>query len=320
MKRSLAVLAVVALAGLAQAQPRVAIVAAADSPGGPRYTDPQNKLLGTGLFSAVDIIDARVVTPTLADLQQYDAVMTWTNFDYADAVTLGNNMADYVDAGGGVVVTIFANTTTGTNRRLQGRWAGTYEIIPAGLGNLSTGGPLGIGNILVPGHPTLDSVSTFNGGNSSWRPTTQTLTSHGEKVAQWSDGSTLIAVSNQYPTRVDLGMYPPSDVVNTSWWVSSSDGARLMANALIFAAGGGAPTCEPDLTTGAIAGVPGYGVPNGVLNNDDFFYYLALFAANDLRADLTTGAIAGVPGYGVPNGILNNDDFFYYLALFAAGC
>ena len=54
MTRSLAVLAVVALAGLAQAQPRVAIVAAADSPGGLRYTDPQNKLVGTGLFSAVE--------------------------------------------------------------------------------------------------------------------------------------------------------------------------------------------------------------------------------------------------------------------------
>ncbi|MEZ6235815.1 MAG: GC-type dockerin domain-anchored protein [Phycisphaerales bacterium] len=82
--------------------------------------------------------------------------------------------------------------------------------------------------------------------------------------------------------------------------------------------GGG---CEPDLTTGAIAGQPGYGVPNGVLNNDDFFYYLAQFAAGNLAvADLTTGAIAGQPGYGVPNGVLNNDDFFYYLAIFAAGC
>ncbi|MEZ6235474.1 MAG: GC-type dockerin domain-anchored protein [Phycisphaerales bacterium] len=82
--------------------------------------------------------------------------------------------------------------------------------------------------------------------------------------------------------------------------------------------GGG---CEPDLTTGAIAGAPGYGVPNGVLNNDDFFYYLAQFAAGNLAvADLTTGAISGQPGYGVPNGILNNDDFFYYLAIFAAGC
>ncbi|MEZ6232732.1 MAG: VCBS repeat-containing protein [Phycisphaerales bacterium] len=80
------------------------------------------------------------------------------------------------------------------------------------------------------------------------------------------------------------------------------------------------PPCQPDLTTGAIPGIPGYGVPNGILNNDDFFYYLAIFAANDPAADLTTGAIPGQPGYGVPNGIINNDDFFYYLAIFAEGC
>jgi hypothetical protein len=79
--------------------------------------------------------------------------------------------------------------------------------------------------------------------------------------------------------------------------------------------------CDPDLTAGAVAGQPGYGIPNGVLNNDDFFYYLAQFAAGNVAvADLTTGAVAGQPGYAVPNGIINNDDFFYYLALFAAGC
>ena len=79
--------------------------------------------------------------------------------------------------------------------------------------------------------------------------------------------------------------------------------------------------CEPDITTGAVAGQPGYGVPNGVLNNDDFFYFLAQFAAGNLAvADVTTGAVQGQPGYGVPNGIINNDDFFYHLAIFAAGC
>jgi len=79
--------------------------------------------------------------------------------------------------------------------------------------------------------------------------------------------------------------------------------------------------CRPDLTTNAIPGSPGYGVPNGVLNNDDFFYYLSQFAAGNLAvADLTTSAIPGSPGYGVPNGILNNDDFFFYLSIFAAGC
>jgi hypothetical protein len=81
------------------------------------------------------------------------------------------------------------------------------------------------------------------------------------------------------------------------------------------------PTCRPDLTTGAVQGQPGYGVPNGILNNDDFFYFLAQFAAGNLAvADITTGAVQGQPGYGVPNGIINNDDFFYFLAIFAAGC
>ena len=79
--------------------------------------------------------------------------------------------------------------------------------------------------------------------------------------------------------------------------------------------------CPSDLSTGALAGQPGYGVPNGVLNNDDFFYFLAQFAAGNLAVcDMTAGAVPGQPGYGVPNGVLNNDDFFYYLTLFAAGC
>ena len=89
----------------------------------------------------------------------------------------------------------------------------------------------------------------------------------------------------------------------------------------INATEGAGPTCKPDLTTTAVVGTPGYGVPNGVLNNDDFFYYLAQFAAGNVAvADLTTTAVVGSPGYGVPNGIVNNDDFFYYLAIFAAGC
>ncbi len=89
---------------------------------------------------------------------------------------------------------------------------------------------------------------------------------------------------------------------------------------------GPGPTCQPDLTATAIPGSPGYGIPNGVLNNDDFFYYLNVFAQNigcttcPIPPDLTFTAIPGSPGYGVPNGVLNTDDFFYYLALFAAGC
>jgi hypothetical protein len=79
--------------------------------------------------------------------------------------------------------------------------------------------------------------------------------------------------------------------------------------------------CTADLTTGAIGGQPGFGVPNGVLDNEDFFYYLSQFAAgNAVVADVTAGAVAGQAGFGIPNGVINNDDFFYYLGLFADGC
>ncbi|MCA9287526.1 MAG: hypothetical protein KDA05_03020 [Phycisphaerales bacterium] len=90
--------------------------------------------------------------------------------------------------------------------------------------------------------------------------------------------------------------------------------------------------CQADLTTGAIPGTPGYGIPNGIVNNDDFFYYLNLFTSElgcgvgpgltrcPSPPDLTTTAIPGTPGFGILDGFISNDDFFYYLTLFAQGC
>lgn len=78
--------------------------------------------------------------------------------------------------------------------------------------------------------------------------------------------------------------------------------------------------CIPDLTTTANPFAAGFGTPNGILNNDDFFYYLLLFENANPQADMTATAIPGTPGYGTPNGVINNDDFFYFVMLFAAGC
>lgn len=82
----------------------------------------------------------------------------------------------------------------------------------------------------------------------------------------------------------------------------------------------GPQECPPDLTTTADPFAPGFGEPNGILNSEDFFYYLLLFANANPEADLTTTAIPGTTGYGTPNGVINNDDFFYYLSIFAEGC
>jgi len=36
--------------------------------------------------------------------------------------------------------------------------------------------------------------------------------------------------------------------------------------------------------------------------------------------DVDTAIRPGAPGYGTGNGVLNNDDFFFYILIFAAGC
>ena len=83
-------------------------VAVLGSESNPAFTaDVQTKLLGTGQFTTVDILDVRTTTPTLVQLQAYHAVLIWSDAGYADPVILGNNLADYHDGCGGVVTAIF---------------------------------------------------------------------------------------------------------------------------------------------------------------------------------------------------------------------
>ncbi len=66
-------------------------------------TQLQSEILAEPNVLAVDLFDAQAGTPTLAQLQQYEIVVPYSNFPFLDGDTLGNNLADYVD-GGGVVV------------------------------------------------------------------------------------------------------------------------------------------------------------------------------------------------------------------------
>jgi hypothetical protein len=61
----------------------------------------------------VDYYDARAGTPDAALLSNYSCVMVWANFAFADNVLYGNNLADFVDAGGHVVLGAFCAYTSG---------------------------------------------------------------------------------------------------------------------------------------------------------------------------------------------------------------
>lgn len=220
----------------------VAIVAsAANDVSAPWFTVPQNALAASGAFASVTVINAGAVTPTPAELSAFDAVLVWSNMAFADPTALGDNLADYVDGGGSVVVAVFANSSTTAGRALAGRWqADDYEIIPAGSG--TTTGSATRGPFDVPNHPIMAGIITFAGGSSSFRPTTTDLAAGAIRLATWDDGSTLVAIRNDKAgKRVDLGFYPPSDLVQADFWDSTTDGTDLMVNALSFAANPSVP-------------------------------------------------------------------------------
>ncbi len=237
-----------ALAICSMAAPAVAVL------GGPLTaswnSDVQAKLLATGFFSTVDIINISTTTPTLAQLKNYSAVLVYSDEPgYADATTFGNNLADYVDGGGGVVLAVFA---IGANV-MSGRFhtADYYAIEP---GPSASGTVLTMGTILEAGSPLLTGVSSMNGGTSSFHGT-GSLNGSAVGVVNWSNGKPLIArrtIGGRQ--RVDLNFFPPSNAARADLWLATTDGARIMANALLFTIPG-APTTVPALSAGALAGL-----------------------------------------------------------------
>ena len=294
---------VAAVAGLASgaslAQPfNVAIVAAASA--GCNFTDPQAKLQGSGLFNIVDVIDVALGTPSLATLQQYDAVICWTNSTPQDTNAWGDVLADYVDAGGGVVVAVFANSTVTANRDIGGRWRNNpaYEVIVPRTGNISTAS--GLGTIHDPSHPIMAGVSNFT-CSTCFRMNGTGLHPGATLIASWADGRPLVVVGSN-PKRVDIGFYPPSSDCVAAYWSPAGHGDEMMAQAVAFAAGGGGG-CYADCDTST-------GV--GVLDIFDFLCFGNRFAANDPYAcdcDTTTGP-----------GVCDIFDFLCFGNEFNAGC
>lgn len=61
-----------------------------------------------------DYYDARHGTPGIGLLDAYDGVVTWVNYEYQNNVAFGNNLADFVDHGGRVILGAFCVYTSGS--------------------------------------------------------------------------------------------------------------------------------------------------------------------------------------------------------------
>jgi hypothetical protein len=190
--------------------------------------DVQAKLVGTGRFSSVDTFDCASGTPTPSQLASYTAVLVYPDGGYADQNALGDELADFADSGGDVVEGVFGWASWGA---LGGRWAsGGYDVY-----TINSGQRQGTTYNLVPDVPSsslLNGVSAFNGGSSNYLDDV-TLAPGSTQVAHWNDGSsTPLVAYNAH--GVGLNFFPPSSDARADFWDATTDGATLLANALLF--------------------------------------------------------------------------------------
>lgn len=206
-----------------------------------RLFDVQRQLQQGGLVN-VETFNIRTQTPSPEYLRQFNAIMFFSYHGF-DQVSLGNLLADFVDMGGGVVFCAYGNC--GRGNKLEGKWA-MKKYDPLTLGATSRSPFLSLGRKLIPNHPILDGVETFDGGEQSSHGDGMPH-SEGKVVAEWSNGRPLVVelrtqAGSPHARKggeiIGLNLYPPSNDVASGGWNSKSNGGRLMANALHYAARG----------------------------------------------------------------------------------
>jgi len=167
-------------------------------------------------ISTVDQFNTEYDTPTLSQLQQYDAVIVWANWQHADPVGLGDVLADYVDSGGKVMLTQPSVTPP---------WGVEGRIITGSYSPFAYEGepiwwPAELG-WYDPSHPIMEGVGNITDESQE----DVMLTEGAELVALWDNGEPLVATKYSV---VSINIFLSDSY---SW---TGDVPTLVHNALIW--------------------------------------------------------------------------------------
>jgi hypothetical protein len=157
-------------------------------------TPPDTELEAFAEINTVTTFDASLGTPDLATLGLYDAVLVYSDSAFDAPILLGNRLADYVDAGGGLVIATLSLSPSGLSpdRELQGAIMnpGYNPLIPN-----STTQPAGGINALVPSDSIFDDIDlnavTFSVGSLPYA--NPTLDTGATLLADDGNGVNMIA-------------------------------------------------------------------------------------------------------------------------------
>ena len=217
-----ALLAVLLCVGQTQASIDVGIFCA-------DYSPPVTELNNLGLFNSVTSTYVGQ-TPTLAQLLAYDSVLAYTNYEPSDPTAFGNVLADYVDAGGHLVISTYGFSSQWA---IEGRItnAGYAPLTKAAIGDVS-------GNLVAtaPGDPIfsgvdLSGLAYFHNGNFAHPG----LDPGATLLATDGNGINMIA-RNASGNVVGLNLFP------ASYGGNNAELYQLVGNALL-------PNNVPEPTT-----------------------------------------------------------------------
>jgi elongation factor P hydroxylase len=189
------------------------LIVYADTDGAP--TQLRSQILAEPGVTAVDLFDAFSGTPTLGVLQQYNIVVPFSNSTFQDPITLGNNLADYVDAGGIVVQYGFSHYGPGQAYGINGRWvSGDYNPYNYST-NLVIRTPFTLGAFNA-GHPLMAGVTTLNGDDQN----VVMLAAGATQVAAASNGNSLVAFRPVSGGHITVGVtaFVGADSTQSGHW------------------------------------------------------------------------------------------------------
>ncbi len=235
----LGVVTLLAGAGVASASPvNVAILSATGSSA--LDSDVIARITADASFLNITAINVAQGTATPdPDLSPYAAVMVIGNLAFADGTGLGNELDAYLNSGHGVIIAAYANYQSGFSCQAAYELCGSfwssddYAIEPGNYSSLKTHPTLG--TVHVPNSPLMTNVTSLDGGSSTVY-INGAVSSNATDIADWSDGTPLIATKLVGSgTVVGLNLFPPSNLAASNLWVSTTSGGQIMADAFAYA-------------------------------------------------------------------------------------
>ena len=169
------------------------------------------------------------LVPDLKQLLLYDAVLVWSDCEFAYSNLLGDVLAEYWNNGGGVVLAVFDWSPWGGGvRGTFGNIANGYILIDSDYVSYDST-YRSLGTISEPSSPLVKGVNSFQ-SYDFLDLGTRALLNGSTVVAYWSDGNPLIVRGKKGGRNlVQLNMFPP---YSASVW--SGDGGTIISNALLF--------------------------------------------------------------------------------------